>query len=178
MFGPPLEGFHRGATCVTTEVTGADEYVEHGWNGLVCDWDDARGTARQLDLLARDRRLLHTLRCNALETARRWPSWDQQGEFMALALARIHREPPPDHVAAMATLMVDLRAGLEAQRTLLFERAELARANERWQRVLALPGVRHALALQRLGPRLYRSRLGRILLVRVWRPVKRRLLGQ
>ena len=56
MFGPPLEGFHMGATCVTTPVTGHDEYIEHGWNGLVVDWDDARGTARLLDLLARDRR--------------------------------------------------------------------------------------------------------------------------
>ena len=40
MFGPPLEGFHQGATCVTTEVTGHEEYVEHGYNALVCDWDD------------------------------------------------------------------------------------------------------------------------------------------
>ena len=43
MFGPPLEGFHRGATCVVTPVTGHDEYVAHGWNGLVIDWDDVRG---------------------------------------------------------------------------------------------------------------------------------------
>ena len=27
MFGPPLEGFHCGATCVVTPVTGHDEYV-------------------------------------------------------------------------------------------------------------------------------------------------------
>ena len=30
MYGPPLEAFHMGATCVTTEVTGHEEYVEHG----------------------------------------------------------------------------------------------------------------------------------------------------
>ena len=35
MFGPPLEAFHRGATCVVTPVTGHEEYVEHGFNGLV-----------------------------------------------------------------------------------------------------------------------------------------------
>ena len=51
MFGPPLEGFHRGATCVVTPVSGHEEYVEHGWNGLLTDWEDLRGTARQLDLL-------------------------------------------------------------------------------------------------------------------------------
>ena len=52
MFGPPLEGFHRGATCVVTPVTGHDEYIVHGENGLVVDWDDTAGTARALDLLA------------------------------------------------------------------------------------------------------------------------------
>ena len=89
MFGPPLEGFHRGATCVVTPVTGHDEYVEHGWNGMLVDWEDLLGTARQLDLLARDRELLHFLRTNALETARAWPSWEQSSQFMAAALLRI-----------------------------------------------------------------------------------------
>ena len=59
MFGPPLEGMHMGATCVVTPVSGHDEYVRHGVNALLCDWDDPRGTARQLDLLARDCVLLH-----------------------------------------------------------------------------------------------------------------------
>jgi O-antigen biosynthesis protein len=96
MFGPPLEGFHCGTTCVVTPVTGHDEYVAHGWNGLVTEWDDVRGTARLLDLLARDRRYLHYLRTNALETARAWPSWEQSATFMAAALGAIRRLPPPD----------------------------------------------------------------------------------
>ncbi|MBA3428978.1 MAG: glycosyltransferase family 4 protein, partial [Actinobacteria bacterium] len=83
MFGPPLEGFHKGATCVVTPVTGHEEYVVHDENGLVVDWDDQTGTARALDLLARDRALLHRLRCGALATARSWPSWEQQGQVMA-----------------------------------------------------------------------------------------------
>jgi len=114
MFGPPLEGFHMGATCVVTAVTGHDEYVEHGWNGLVTDWDDLAGTARLLDLLARDRRLLHFLRRNAVATARAWPGWERQGQVMALALRRIGRTPPPPAPAALAQLMADARAGLEA----------------------------------------------------------------
>jgi hypothetical protein len=89
MYGPPLEGFHKGATCLTTPVTGHDEYVEHGWNGIVYEWDDYGGAARQLDLLAQDRRYLHFLRRNALLTAKSWPSWDQAGEMMAIALKRI-----------------------------------------------------------------------------------------
>ena len=54
-----------------------------------------RGTARLLDLLARDRRYLHFLRANALETARAWPSWEQSSTFMAAALRAIVRLPPP-----------------------------------------------------------------------------------
>ena len=52
MFGPPLEAFHKGATCVVTPVTGHDEYIVHGENGLIVDWDDPPGTTRALDLLA------------------------------------------------------------------------------------------------------------------------------
>jgi glycosyltransferase involved in cell wall biosynthesis len=96
MSGPPLEGFHMGATCVVTPVTGHEEYVVHGENGLVVDWDDTAGTARALDLLARDGVLLHRLRSGALATARAWPGWEQQGQVMAAVLRAVRREPPPD----------------------------------------------------------------------------------
>lgn len=83
---PPLEGFHRGATCVTTPVTGHDEYVVDGRNALLTSWDDERGTSRLLDLLARDRGLLHALRVEALETARAWPSAEQSTAMLLSAL--------------------------------------------------------------------------------------------
>ncbi|MGP0101458.1 MAG: glycosyltransferase family 4 protein [Solirubrobacteraceae bacterium] len=137
MFGPPLEGFHRGATCVVTPVTGHEEYVEHGWNGMLTDWDDLRGTARQLDLLARDRELLHFLRTNALETARAWPSWEQSSQFMAGALLAIHREPQAAAAAGAARLLADLRAGLEAYNGHLRERMDFARRALRYERPLA-----------------------------------------
>jgi hypothetical protein len=70
----PLHGFHAGATAVMTPVTGHDEYVVDGVNALLTAWDDERGAARLLDLLARDRALLRRLRAAALETARGWPS--------------------------------------------------------------------------------------------------------
>jgi glycosyltransferase involved in cell wall biosynthesis len=170
MYGPPLEAFHMGATCVTTEVTGHDEYVEHGVNGLVSDWDDPRGTARQLDLLARDRVLLHQLRRGALETARTWPTWEQAGQFMAGALHTILREPPPETPAALARLMADVRAGIEEQRHLVADRNALMR---KLRRIEALPLVRHVLALRR-------KRSVQIVLRALQpltRPVKRRLLG-
>ena len=158
MFGPPLEGFHRGATCVVTPVTGHDEYIEHRFNGLVCDWDDLRGTARQLDLLATDRRLLHLLRTNAVATARGWPSWEQSSQFMAAALTAINDAPPPAATAGAHRLLSDLRAGVEGYRVHLRERNEYALQAAGFERirsnriVVALwaarrkPVVRHLLA--------------------------------
>lgn len=171
MFGPPLEGFHRGATCVVTPVTGHEEYVEHGFNGLLCDWDDLRGTARQLDLLARDRELLHFLRSNALETARAWPSWEQSSQFMAAALLAIAREPRPGGAAASARLLADLRSGLEAYHGHLRERADFARRALRFERRLhrlrESRAVRRVLALRRfrlvrLAARPFRPVTGRV----------------
>jgi glycosyltransferase involved in cell wall biosynthesis len=139
MFGPPLEGFHMGATCLVTEVTGHEEYVEHGWNGLVADWDDPRGTARQLDRLARDRRELHFLRSNALHTARAWPSWEQSAQFMALALQRIRQDPPPAPHAGTVQLLADVRTGVESLRRPLQERTELERTVWRYEGILKRP---------------------------------------
>ena len=112
MYGPPLEGFHMGATCVTTPVTGHEEYISHGFNALVADWNDTRGAARLLDLLARDRRLLHQLRTNAWLTARSWPSWEQSGQFMAASLQLIRDRPPPSPYPAAARMLDDLLAGV------------------------------------------------------------------
>jgi len=137
MFGPPLEGFHRGATCVVTPVTGYEEYVEHGWNGMLTDWGDLRGTARQLDLLARDRELLQFLRANALETARAWPSWEQSSQFMAGALRAIRDEPPPNANAAAALMLADLRGGIDIYSGYLRERMDFARRAARLERPLA-----------------------------------------
>jgi glycosyltransferase involved in cell wall biosynthesis len=125
MYGPPLEGFHLGATTVTTAVTGHEEYVRHGFNGLVVGWDDTRGTSRALDLLSRDRSLLHELRWNALLTARGWPSWEQQGAVMAAALRAIRSDAPPPAHAGSAALLADVRASVQAQAEIVAERGRL-----------------------------------------------------
>jgi glycosyltransferase involved in cell wall biosynthesis len=170
MYGPPLEAFHMGATCVTTEVTGHEEYVEHGVNALLCDWDDPHGTARQLDLLARDRVLLHRLRLGALDTARTWPTWQQSGQFMAGAMHAIRRAPVPAVAPALALLMSDIRIEIAEQRELVADHKQLLGQMERIKR---LPGVRHALAARR------KPAVQRILKVAqpLTRPVKRKLLG-
>jgi hypothetical protein len=169
MYGPPLEGFHCGATCVTTEVTGFDEYVRHGSNALVVDWDDERGTARMLDLLARDRSLLARLRLGAVETARSWPSWEEQGALMADALRSIALSEAPDPYAAAGAMAAGLRGGLDRYRKHLQERGEFAARASKLERLKGLPLVSHALRLQG-------SRSGRLLL-RLARPAQRRLLG-
>jgi glycosyltransferase involved in cell wall biosynthesis len=163
MYGPPLEAFHMGATCVTTEVTGHDEYIRHGVNALVCDWDDPDGTARLLDLLARDRALLERLRAGALDTARAWPGWDEAGDVMAEALRAIRRDPPPVPGPAAARLLADARAAIDALTAP--EAMALHLRRERFERFKRLPGVRRAVAM--------RGRLGQPFVARV----KRRLLG-
>ncbi len=170
MFGPPLEGFHRGATCVVTPVTGHEEYVEHGVNGLLTDWDDLRGTARQLDLLARDRQLLQRLRSGALNTARAWPSWDETSPAMADALRAIRGDPPPDAAAASARLLADLRGGVEIYSNQMRERVDFARRAMRWDRLM---GMVRGSAPMRLLLRLRRYRVVQ-LLARPLRPVTRR----
>jgi O-antigen biosynthesis protein len=149
MFGPPLEGFHCGATCVVTPVTGHDEYVIHGWNGLVTEWDDVRGTARLLDLLARDARYLHFLRANALETARAWPSWEQSSTFMAAALSAIRRLPPPNPRAGGTLLASEAQAAAASMGAeiggLQRELAEFRRLKRRWlfRTLLSIVALRH-----------------------------------
>jgi hypothetical protein len=86
MAGPPLEAFHMGATAVVTPVTGHEEYIRHGHNAIVVGYDDPFGTTRALDLLGRDRSLLHTLRSNAHRTAAEWPDWRTATQSMAAAL--------------------------------------------------------------------------------------------
>jgi len=149
--GPPLEAFHCGATCVATPASGHDEWMEHGWNGLVVDWDDERGTARLLDLLARDRRLLHFLRTNALATARSWPSWSHSTQFMAAALETIRARPGAWSQAAGLRIVSDFRVGVELSRLgrdpLPYADANLSWAPhafhtlvaKRWVRILARP---------------------------------------
>jgi O-antigen biosynthesis protein len=167
MFGPPLEGFHMGATCVTTPVTGHEEYIEHGFNAMLCDWDDLPGTSRQLDLLARDRRLLHQLRTNALHTAQAWPSWEQSSQFMAAALHDIARSPAPDPAEGAPLLMSQLRGTIEAHRGHLRERNVLYRELGPLRRLRAQPAVarleraRHRRSI-RLGLRLVRPLLKRL----------------
>ncbi len=128
VFTPPLEAFHCGATCVVWPVTGHDEYVEHGVNGAVVDWDDTPGTAAWLDLLARDRDLLHRLRGGALQTAVRWPSWRGASAEMARALRSMVEGAEPSAGSGAARLLADADGAIEELR---LAQLRLRRASER-----------------------------------------------
>lgn len=165
MYGPPLEGFHLGATCVTTPVTGHSEYVVHGWNAWEVAWDDPSGTARVLDLLARDRRLLHFLRTNALATAQSWPDLSQSSEFMMLALSRICATAQP---IAAENVRVIQEVRLQVHE-LYADTARLPSATGLKVRLL------NRLWGSRWGARTLRV-YGETLLVRILRPLIRRVL--
>lgn len=112
MFGPPLEAFHRGATCVVWPVTGHDEYIVHGENGIVVDWDDLAGTARWLDILAGDRALLDRLQRSALATARRWPDWRSAAAEMSDALKSLAARPAAVNAHELALMSESIRAAM------------------------------------------------------------------
>jgi glycosyltransferase involved in cell wall biosynthesis len=164
MYGPPLEAFHGACTVVTNPVTGHEEYVRHGENALVVDWDDPVGTARALDLLARDRDLLQRLRAGALETARAWPDWETSTAQMADALRRLLAEPPPAPrgpglraTAGVQSVLAqtELRAWHERQAYVELEELRGQRAVQ-----TALRARRYALPVL-VRAKALRSRLGR-----------------
>ncbi len=107
----PLAGFAAGATAVVGPSPDAHDLVRHGENGFVADADDARGAARFLDLLARDRELLARLREAARETAVQWPTAERSAEEMEAALGRLLASDPPPQAAWPVRLMGDAIGG-------------------------------------------------------------------
>ena len=101
MYGPPLEMFHCGGTVVSNDVTGHDEYVRDGENGLVVPMHDDAAAAAALARLKADPALLARLRAGALQTARAWPDWDRSSEDFLEVVRIVARQPARDHVATL-----------------------------------------------------------------------------
>jgi Glycosyl transferases group 1 len=112
----PIEAAHVGTPSVVAPYTGHDEYLVHGANGLVVGFDDAPGTARALDRLARDPGLVGRLSEGALASAREWPSAGDAAAALAAALGRVVEAPPPDPDAALGALARAHRRRLELTR--------------------------------------------------------------
>ncbi|WP_299685919.1 glycosyltransferase [uncultured Vibrio sp.] len=80
MFGPPLECYHCGGTSISYDVTGYDEYIENGVNGLVSYNRNNDDIVKKINQLVEDRSLLTSLQNNALETAKNWPNWQESSQ--------------------------------------------------------------------------------------------------
>jgi hypothetical protein len=145
----PIAALHAGATCVAAEAPALAEVLDHGVNGLLCEPGDTRGPLRQLELLARDRALLASLREGARATARAWPTVEQAAGEIAAALREITGAEPPDPAPAAAAMLAGLRGTLEEHRAVLAERDALARRLEPLERFASNPLVRRVLARRR-----------------------------
>ncbi|WP_283131234.1 glycosyltransferase family 4 protein [Enterovibrio norvegicus] len=92
MFGPPLEMYHCGGTSISYDVTGYDEYIVHGKNGLVSFSRDNIDIVNKINSLKAEKTLLKELKYNALSTAESWPDWnDSSNKFMQI-LSEIHSQ--------------------------------------------------------------------------------------
>jgi len=89
MFGPPLEMFHCGGRCIVFDVTGHDEYIEHGRNGIVVSTGDEAGVVAALKRLCEMPPLLENLKRNAVATSVSWPDWEQSGARFLGALQQV-----------------------------------------------------------------------------------------
>jgi glycosyltransferase involved in cell wall biosynthesis len=100
MYGPPLEMFHCGGTVVTYDVTGFEEYVVDGVNGIVVPMDDEVAVVDAVRRLAGNRALLAQLKYGALVTATQWMGWkESSNEFMSY-LAAVANLPDRDYSIA------------------------------------------------------------------------------
>lgn len=93
MFGPPLEMFHCGGTAITYDVTGHDEYIVHGVNGLVAHRDDDQAVIRYINKLKEEPEYLAQLKAEALKTASKWISWEESSKRFYEAVYQLCQSP-------------------------------------------------------------------------------------
>lgn len=94
MFGPPLEMFHCGGTSITYNVTGHDEYIVSGVNGLVANRDDDKQVVKFINMLKENPDKLNELKKNALQTAEQWNDWDEASRQFTEAVHDIIMNKP------------------------------------------------------------------------------------
>ncbi|MEP0845639.1 MAG: glycosyltransferase family 4 protein [Phycisphaerae bacterium] len=94
MFGPPLEMMHCGGTAITSDVTGHDEYLRHGENGIVVPLGQEPEVIKYLRALERDRAFLDRLKAGARATAAAWPDWSAAVMGMEAFIDGVCRREP------------------------------------------------------------------------------------
>jgi glycosyltransferase involved in cell wall biosynthesis len=88
-FGPPMEMMACGGTVVVGQVTGYDEYIVDGYNGLVVDPMDIPGARAAVRRIIINNSLKNTLIANGLLTAKEWqwePSIDRLERYFQKVL--------------------------------------------------------------------------------------------
>lgn len=93
MFGPPLEMFHCGGTSITYDVTGHDEYIVHGVNGLVAKRDDDKKVVEYINRLKDAPEYLQKLKEGALKTASEWIPWEESSNRFYDAVYELCSKP-------------------------------------------------------------------------------------
>jgi len=97
MFGPPLEMFHCGGTCIVYNVTGYDEYIKHQENGIVVDTDAEDEVIQCINELKGNEELLQRLKNGALATAATWPDWPTSSQIFEKAIYKAVEETAVSH---------------------------------------------------------------------------------
>lgn len=155
MFGPPLEMFHCGGTAITTDVTGHDEYMRHGKNGIVVRRGNEAEVVEYLRSMERDTAFVDTLKAGAIETAKAWPDWSASTrQFDSFVRETI--ESSEGSRATTDNMLLALRGALrlagplrEASRRDISGREALNRVKQKAKERLArkLPALSHLLNL-------------------------------
>ncbi|WP_022760435.1 glycosyltransferase family 4 protein [Butyrivibrio sp. AD3002] len=104
MFGPPLEMFHCGGTAITYDVTGHDEYIVNGVNGLVVHRDDDDKVVEYLNRLKEDSEYLNNLKKGALDTANNWIDWETSSDRFYDAVMELSK-PKEDNLQEKLAMM-------------------------------------------------------------------------
>ena len=89
MFGPPLEMFHCGGTCIVYDVTGHDEYVKHRENGIVVRCNAENDVISYINELKENSGVLNKLKEGGIRTAQTWPDWESSNKMFELALEKV-----------------------------------------------------------------------------------------
>ena len=95
MYGPPLEAFSYGTTCITSAVTGSEEFIRHLENAIVVQIGDYFGVARWLESLSKNRKLLESLNSGAYKTSLTWSENTMQDFFYDEFLKKIPKDKTP-----------------------------------------------------------------------------------
>ncbi|TEY03975.1 glycosyltransferase family 4 protein [Campylobacter sp. US33a] len=92
MFGPPLEMFHCGGTAIVYNVSGYDEYIKNGVNGLVVDTDNEDKVIEFINELKNNTTRRDELKKEAIKTAEQWKDWSDSSKEFEEALVVIDKE--------------------------------------------------------------------------------------